>query len=562
MNRAPLTAAYRPQRFSDLAGQETIKSILSRAAAEDRIATAYLFSGTRGVGKTTVARILAKAVNCIQAPTPEPCNECVHCRQITQGASVDVIEIDAASNRGIDDARRIREDIGYAPMECRYKVFIIDEAHMLTVPAANALLKTLEEPPRHVTFMLATTEPHKILPTIISRCQHYSFKRLTQPELVTHLEKVLDAENAAFDPRAVQLLARRAAGSVRDAMSLLGQALALGEERLEVEAVRSVLGLAGQEIFFDVLQAIHDQDPLAINALLRQLLDQGLDLGFFLRELTMVWRNLFLLRQVGDKAADMLELTAEETREWLQRAEAFSLPHIHACWQLTVEGQRRVLTSLEPAMALELLLLNLAFLPSLITLEQVPQGGGPAPARGASAPPTGRPAGPGGSAPAPRQRGEAQSPAPHEHRQATSTAAPTAPPPRAETAAPALESPAEPRTWAGFLDYAKEAAAGDEQPVARLFQASGQYSDGCVSLACKSEVQRRMLLDGTFGAWLRRMVAEYFGEHALLEARAPENNKAGSSDACKRVLQEHPVVQTLQQEMGAKLLEWRPVPGA
>ncbi len=558
MNRAPLTAAYRPQRFSDLAGQETIKSILSRAAAEDRIATAYLFSGTRGVGKTTVARILAKAVNCITAPTPEPCNECIHCRQITQGASVDVIEIDAASNRGIEDARRIREDIGYAPMECRYKVFIIDEAHMLTVHAANALLKTLEEPPRHVTFMLATTEPHKILPTIISRCQHYSFKRLTQPELVAHLEKVLAAENAAFDPRAVQILARRAAGSVRDAMSLLGQSLALGEERLEVEAVRSVLGLAGQEIFFDVLQAIHDQDPLAINALLRQLLDQGLDLGFFLRELTMVWRNLFLLRQVGDKAADMLELTAEETGEWLQRAEAFSLPHIHACWQLTVEGQRRVLTSLEPAMALELLLLNLAYLPSLISLEQAPQGGGSAPARGASAPPEGRPA------PAPRRQGAPQSSAPQEPRQATPPAAPAAqaaPPPPIEAAEPAPQPSSGPRTWAGFLDYAKAAAAGDEQPVARLFQASGTYSDGCVVLDCKSAVQRRMLLEGAFGAWIRRLVVEYFGEHASLEVRAPENNGAGSSDACKRVLQEHPVVRTLQQEMGAKLLEWRPVPG-
>lgn len=539
MSQSSLTAKYRPQRFSEVAGQETLKGILSRAAAEDRIAPAYLFSGTRGVGKTTVARILAKAINCLNAPTEEPCNECAHCRQITQGMAVDVIEIDGASNRGIEDARRIREDIGYAPMECKYKVFIIDEAHMLTKEASNALLKTLEEPPGNVTFILATTEPHKILPTIISRCQHYSFKRLTMPGLVAHLENVLQQEQADYDPRAVQLIARRAAGSVRDSMSLLGQTLAMGRDRLEVEDVRAVLGLAGHEIFFRVLEAVEAKDPLGINALLRELLDQGLDLGFFLRELAQCWRNLFLLKQAGDKALPLLELTDEEAQQWLEWSSHFSLQHVHAAWQLTLEGQRRVLTSLEPALALELLLLNLAYLPSLVNLEQVaqpaggaaPGGGAPGGARGGGASgPSGAPGGrygasqggqsprplpprgaaapqqtavdgvssnsqPQSSAPNSVEAGDAppwKRPAPKQMAQPVTTAPvmEQAPEQAPEPMQDQMQEPApqaEPETvrpntartyeksWQGFMQAAEDMAKEDGQTPSRLRQAKGHY---------------------------------------------------------------------------------------
>ncbi|WP_353119007.1 DNA polymerase III subunit gamma/tau [Nitratidesulfovibrio sp.] len=386
MSNAPLTARYRPQTFAEVAGQETVKAILSRAAAEDRVAPAYLFSGTRGVGKTTIARILAKALNCEKAPTGEPCNTCEQCRKVVMGNHVDVVEIDGASNRGIEDARRLREAIGYAPMEGRYKVFIIDEAHMLTREAFNALLKTLEEPPPRVTFVLATTEPHKFPVTIISRCQHFTFKRLPEHELEAHLTGVLTREGQDFDPAAVRLIARRAAGSVRDSMSLLGQVLALGGERLTVEGARGVLGLAGQELFFEVMQALASQDCVAVSAVVRDLLDKGVDIGFFLRELAATWRNLFMLRQAGEAALPALDLPEEEARQWLEWAPKFEISHIHACWQMTLEGQRRVLTSLEPAMALELLLLNLAMLPRLVSLEQLSRGGGAGPAGGRGAP--------------------------------------------------------------------------------------------------------------------------------------------------------------------------------
>lgn len=395
MSTSNLTAKYRPQTFEDVAGQAAIKAILSRAAASDKVAPAYLFSGTRGVGKTTIARIFAKALNCVNAPTAEPCNECPNCKQITAGVAVDVIEIDGASNRGIDDARRLKEDIGYAPVECRYKVFIIDEAHMLTKEAFNALLKTLEEPPPRATFIMATTEPHKFPPTIISRCQHYIYKMLTQQELVDHLTHIMNLEGLQFEPAALEIIAKRGAGSVRDSMSLLGQSLAMGAEVLTEGEVRSFLGLAGQDVFFQLMEAMHARDLVAVGMVLRQVLDQGLDLGFFLRELTNTWRNMFLLRQAGEAALPLLGMSGDEAKTWLDWAGKFEPAHIHACWQMTLDGQKKVMTSLEPALALELLLLNLASLPDLIKLETV----GTSPATGGGSVPPQRPTGGPGGAP-------------------------------------------------------------------------------------------------------------------------------------------------------------------
>jgi DNA polymerase-3 subunit gamma/tau len=361
-----LAARYRPQTFAELVGQETVRFVLSRAAAEDRAAPAYLFSGTRGVGKTTTARIFAKALNCGKAPTPEPCNQCEQCRKITQGIHVDVPEIDGASNRGIEDARRLREHIGYAPLEARRKVFIIDEAHMLTRESFNALLKTLEEPPPRVTFILATTEAHKFPVTIVSRCQHFVFQLLPEAQIAAHIRSILERERIRCEDAAVRMLARRAAGSVRDAVSLTDQTLALGDAEMNAQAVRRVLGMAGREFFASLLERIAAGDCAAVSASARELQTQGVDTGFFLRELAALWRNLFLLRQAGETMLPVLDLPQEEGRELSAKARHFSLPHIHAAWQMTLDAQRRVIQSLEPACALELLLLNLALLPRLV----------------------------------------------------------------------------------------------------------------------------------------------------------------------------------------------------
>jgi len=405
-----LTAKYRPRRFAEVAGQEAVKAILSRAAATGKIAPAYMFSGTRGVGKTTIARIFAKALNCEKAPAAEPCNECRLCRQANAGSAVDIIEIDAASHGGVGDVRALKEDVGYAPLEGRYKVFIIDEAHMLSTAAFNALLKTLEEPPARVTFILASTEAHKFPATILSRCQHYVFKMLPQAELGAHLEKILKAENLEYEAGAVRIIARRGAGSVRDSISLLGQALAYSAGALIESEVRSCLGLAGQEVFFALMEAIATRDLPLLSRTLRGVLDQGLDLGFFLRELSGCWRNMFLLRQAGEAIVPELGLPAEEAAQWLDWAGRFTPAHIHACWQMTLDGQQRVIKSLEPAQALELLLLNLACLPDLLPLAAL--GGGsaaPRPASPNSTPPRSTPPGSGGGGSASNSSGPGSS---------------------------------------------------------------------------------------------------------------------------------------------------------
>ena len=425
MSHASLAARYRPQTFAEVTGQETVKAILSRAAAEDKVAPAYLLSGTRGVGKTTIARIFAKALNCEHAPTGEPCNQCEQCRRITQGNHVDVVEIDGASNRGIDDARRLREAIAYAPMEGRYKVFIIDEAHMLTRESFNALLKTLEEPPPRATFILATTEAHKFPITIVSRCQHFIFKAIPEAELMAHLTRVLDKEGIPFEENAVRLLARRAAGSVRDSMSLLGQTLALGGDHLTEASTRSVLGLAGQELYERLLNALKAQDCLAVAALTQELLERGVDLGFFLRELATLWRNLFLIRQAGAAAASALDMPEAEKRRLMDLAPQFDPGYIHAAWQMVLESQRQVLTSLEPSAALELLLLNLALLPRLVSLETLSR---------AVPSPGGSPAG--GNAPAPSTPSAPSAPS-----APASPDVPPAPPAPVPSARPAFSAP-------------------------------------------------------------------------------------------------------------------------
>ncbi|MGV7004143.1 DNA polymerase III subunit gamma/tau [Desulfovibrio sp. QI0442] len=374
MKHLSLAARYRPQNFAQVAGQDMVKAVLSRAAAEDRPAAAYLLSGTRGVGKTTIARIFAKALNCQHAPGPEPCNQCEQCRKITQGVHVDVTEIDGASNNSVEDARSLRETIGYAPMEGRYKIFIIDEAHMLTRNAFNALLKTLEEPPERVVFIFATTEAHKFPITIVSRCQHFVFRHLSEDALFAHLTAVLRKENAAFEEGAVRLIARRAAGSVRDSMSLLDQTLALGGEELTVAATRQVLGLAGQELFAELFTALQGQDCAAVANLCGQILQQGVDIGFFMRELAGNLRNLFLLRQSGQAIVPSLRLPADEAALWQGIAPQFSAAHLHAAWQMALDAQRGIVQSPEPAAALELLLLNLALLPQLLPVGQATPG--------------------------------------------------------------------------------------------------------------------------------------------------------------------------------------------
>ena len=565
MSQEALTAKYRPQTFAQVAGQEAIKAILSRAAAQDRIAPAYLFSGTRGVGKTTIARIFAKAINCETSPAPEPCNACRFCDQITRGSSVDVMEIDGASNTGVDNVRKLRENVAYAPLDCRYKVIIIDEAHMLSKSAFNALLKTLEEPPGHVVFIMATTEPEKFPQTIISRCQHYVFKRLSLNDLASHLTWLLEQEAIPFESTAVNLVARRGAGSVRDAMSLLAQVLALGKERLEVRDVREVLGLADQELYLTLVRAIAAQDLLAINSVLENVLDKGLDLIFFLRELVLCWRNLFLLAQAGDKAVPLIDLPQEEIDAWKECVSLFRPPHIHACWQMTLEGQRRVQTSLEPGMDLEMLLLNLAYLPGLLPLGNVP-----APPREipVAAQTTAQPAVHDsrlrdralGAAEQERRvpeeisHGESVMPSVPENFPAFQEAHPALTP----SGASGTESSGSPRDWAGFVRFCLGRPKQPGQSFIALKQARGTVEGNEVRMYCPTDFLHEKFSGRETGPLLRRLVKEFFGPQAELILDRPKGKTYVTATEARKQALDNPLVKGVMDTFGAQIVDVQP----
>ena len=301
---------WRPQDFDALVGQQAVKTALANALTSGRIAHAYLFTGPRGTGKTSTARILAKALNCEQGPTAHPCGNCVNCERITKGTSMDVFEIDAASNRGIEEIKTLREQIAFTPVEGKYKIYIIDEVHMLTTEAFNALLKTLEEPPAHVIFILATTDPHKIPATIHSRCQRFDFRRVTVEEIVEHLAMVAAKSGIQADEEALRLIAIQSEGGLRDALSLLDQCGVM-DTQVTTATVREVLGIVGREALRELVQEIGRQNlPVAL-AKLQQLLEQGKDARQVLTELAEYLRALLLYQAAPSYQEVYLTDTAE-----------------------------------------------------------------------------------------------------------------------------------------------------------------------------------------------------------------------------------------------------------
>ncbi|MEW6095145.1 MAG: DNA polymerase III subunit gamma/tau, partial [bacterium] len=324
MSYLVLARKYRPQTFSELIGQPHIKETLSNAINSERLAHAYLFAGSRGTGKTTTARILAKCLNCVEGMSTTPCGKCSSCKEIAGGYSMDVIEIDGASNRGIDEIRELRERVKFLPAKAKYKVYIIDEVHMLTNEAFNALLKTLEEPPEHVIFVFATTEPHKVPQTILSRCQRFDFKRISVTEICKLLRKVADIEKIETDDLTLTFIARAAEGSMRDAESILDQVVSFCGNKVTQEDVLTILGIVKQEVLITFCDAIIKADSNKIIKLLNDAVDEGIDLSQFARDMMMHLRNLLLIKagctpdSVIDLATDSIKLLEVQASQFTQ----------------------------------------------------------------------------------------------------------------------------------------------------------------------------------------------------------------------------------------------------
>ena len=457
---------YRPQTFQDVVNQDHVKQTLSNALTQGRVGHGYIFSGPRGTGKTTMARIVAKALNCEKGPSPEPCLQCVSCTEITGGNSMDLIEIDAASNRRIDDIRELRENVRYRPVRDRYKVFIIDEAHQITADAFNALLKTLEEPPEWVVFILCTTEPHEFPATIVSRCQNFPFRTVEADQVVERLRWICEQEGVAADEEALVAIALAGDGSIRDSLSTLDQAIASFGNKLQAAPVKDLLGVIPAEITAAVTSALRHSQPQQMLEVVEQLCCEGRHLQHFSGELARYFRNLLVMKVSG---ADTRLVTAgdEERKRISGYLEYFSQEDLTRYLQLSIDLYRDLQQAIQPRFRLEVGLLKLVHAGRLTPIEKVLAEWGDSGAGNKSA------------GPVPAGRGEESNP------EAASPAAPEAPSgplrPAAADAAPSAPAERLPELSAGGSAapppageaMSMEAGPGLQQKVVAAFRASG-----------------------------------------------------------------------------------------
>jgi DNA polymerase-3 subunit gamma/tau len=364
-----LARKFRPQTFEDVSGQEHVVKTLRNSIGQGRVAHAFLFSGPRGVGKTSVARILAKSLNCEKGPTATPCNVCSNCLEITKGSSLDVREIDGASNRGIDEIRELRENVKFAPAAAKYKIYIIDEVHMLTREAFNALLKTLEEPPAHVIFIFATTENHKVPATILSRCQCYDFRRISLKEIAANLGRVAAAEGIKISPSALLWIAEAGDGSMRDAQSIFDQVISYAGMDIKDDDVEESLGLADRKYLFRISEAVLQRNAGACLIILEEAYLAGIDMKHFYQILVKHFRNLLLVK-IADGSSSF-DIAPEQIEKLKNQVLAISRETLQRFVEILIAEEGSFLRSQEPRMKLETILVKMAYLEPIIPLAEI-----------------------------------------------------------------------------------------------------------------------------------------------------------------------------------------------
>jgi len=517
MSYQALARKYRPQSFSDVIGQETVVRTLQNAIEGQRIHHAYLFAGVRGVGKTTAARILAKALNCVKGPTAEPCNECTICREITEGIDMDVREIDAATYTGVDNIRELRDTTQFQPARDRNRIFIIDEAHMLSTGAWNALLKILEEPPPHVIFMSATTEINKVPQTIISRVQKELLRKITLDDLIARVRKIVDAEGIEADDRAIEIIARRGEGSVRDSLSLLDQVIAFGGRSITAADVATVLGLSDTTFFARIASLIADGDHGGILEALDEASETGRDFKMLYRDLLSFMRNLLLV--AGRANESMLNVAPEDLPVIRTTAEKFSYSELLRIANLLLRDDETVNRAEHQRLAVEIALLKAATFPRLRAVEQELAGGATIP-----------------QAAAPRPRAAAE---------------PKAAPAPARREADQVSSAN--ATIESFIERVQKA-----RPLigGYLGAAKSRKRDGNKLLLTFADSFTADQVSGARPA-LEQLAVEVFGEPMTIDVKTDSPAAGAPAAKSSSPLRDDPIVQAFQKHLGADIVESR-----
>ena len=573
MSYQVIARKWRPQTFQDLVGQEHVTETLANAIKNNRVAHAYIFSGARGVGKTTAARILAKALNCVKGPTPEPCGECDSCKEIAAGTSLDVIEIDAASNRGIDQIRELREMVRYAPAASRSKVVLLDEAHMLTSEASNALLKTLEEPPDRVIFVMATTQPEDLVETIRSRSQHFHFRALTFAEISGRLQEIAKKENLTIEPGAMAVIARMAEGSLRDALSLLEQARAFCGDHIPDKEVRELLGVVPEDALDELVGAIAAGSANRALGLVHTFQKEGRNLQHFCREAIRHMRNLLIARVCGADS-DLIAATPDQRPALAKAAAQFSEEDLTRYFQILLQTDDDLRRKPDPRVHLEMGMLRLINASRLAPVEELLaelKGGaatsaaGPGISRGASTPSAYVP-------PPPAQRLQAVAPAATPAHPAPIT--PTVREERVETAEAAVENNRTAETRAIGLTpeqvaEIKSQVQAQQKFLGELVEQSSQWELDGAELRIYFSPDKRPFAEMIEGREtlekIRNVSSKVLGRSVRVCARlesvaaasASASRAASSTQELRAQFERDPVVRSMLQRFGGKITEVR-----